>query len=145
MRTEPEFLEKLFPKVDTVTLKKTTIIEFCETNNKKPSQRSKDPIERKLHQSMESYCSPAANSYDSVFAEKINKMFPIIDTASLKKTSIIEFCESNKRKPSSVSKCPIEKKLYQVMNNYCFPSQSSYDPAFKKQLDKLCKKLGISK
>jgi hypothetical protein len=141
MKTDREFMDRTFPKIDKASLNKTTIIEFCEVNNRKPSRHSKDLIEKKLHQAMTRYCSPSNDCYDSVFVEKINTMN--LGTATLNKTKIIEFCNVNNRKPSRASKDPIEKKLGQAMASYCYPSHDCYDPAFKKQLDKLCKKLGI--
>lgn len=64
------------------------------------------------------------------------------DTNS-KKLEILKFIKANRRKPSKFNVSDDEKKLSNVMNNYCAKTNKCFDPKFKKQLEQLCKKLGI--
>ena len=139
---DPEFAElinKLSPIIDTAKINKEMILEFVENNNgDRPNRSSKDPVEKKLGQVLVNYTSKGAGSYDPEFAELINKLSPIIDTAKINKEMILEFVERNNgKRPNGYSKDPVEKKLGRVLASYISKSTGSYDPGFAELINKL--------
>ena len=148
---DPEFsklINKLSPTINTATINKKKIIGFIKKNDgRKPSQCSKDPIEKKLGQALVRYTSKGGNCYDPEFVELMNKLFPVIDTVKINKEKILVFVEDNKgKRPNQNSKDIVEKKLGQVLNRYTSKgngSNKSYDPEFTKEINTLIEKLKV--
>jgi len=54
------------------------------------------------------------------------------------KDRIRDFIKDKGKRPSTISKDLVEKKLGQALTSYTSPSHRSFDPAFKAEIDELC-------
>jgi hypothetical protein len=122
-----------------MSINKTKILEFILVNNRRPNQKAKDLDEKRLGQALTNYVSPRSDSFDLNFKAKADALCPIRNTVSINKENILESIRVNGRRPSIYSKDLDEKRLGQALKRYTVPSQSSYDPEFKQQIDDLLK------
>jgi hypothetical protein len=85
--------------------------------------------EKELKSAMSSYLSPASTSYDEEFRKKLEEVTGPIRTRDPggRKDAVLEFIRRNKKLPT-----PWSTRYY-----------LDKDPEFKKQVDDLCKELGI--
>lgn len=116
------------------------IVLFCKKNGYRPSQISKDPVEKKLGQALNRYTTENHTSHDSDFAAKIKqwttKQEFVHGTTDNKKQEIVSFCAKNGHRPSKTSKDPVEKKLGEALSQYLSKNRKSYDAEFAAKIEK---------
>lgn len=137
LRYDRELLDRLFPSKYTPEQTKKNIILFTEKMRKRPSQGSKNKEEKRLGKSLGGYVSVYSSSYDEEFKKQVDKLCPIIDTASEAKKDIILFIEKTGNRPSIGSKNKEEKRLGERLNSYVAVSSGCYCEEFKKQIEVL--------
>ncbi len=116
--------------------KKLAIIEFCREHSRRPSRKAKSIEERSLANVLNNYCSESGSSYDPEFRKLMNQVLPF-DTVASNKSSILEFCNAYKTKPSQHIGSAEEIRLGALMSQYVAPGGKQFDSEFKRKIDKL--------
>jgi len=109
--------------------KKQTLINDWFKSGKKPSQLSKDPVEKRLCRSMTNYLRKSGSCFDPDFKALHDQYFP--ENSMTKKQILINDWFKSGKKPSRHSKDPVEKRLRTLMANYLSKSTHCFDPEFK--------------
>jgi hypothetical protein len=115
------------PVTDVWVSPELDIVEWCETNKKLPAHSSKDPIEKKYARKLSYWKMALKPGYKGKGLPPSKEVLEILNSSKYLKyyfnneryknvetaLEIVEWCETNKKKPSSSSKDTIEKKLGQ--------------------------------
>ena len=122
--TKFEYLKDYFDlDRDENVEKALEIVEWCEINKKKPSMESKDPIEKQYGKKLSNWKNTLKPGYKGLALPPSQEVLDILTNCEYLKNyfdldrdeniekalEIKEWSETNKRKPSSSSKDPIEK------------------------------------
>lgn len=117
---------------------KLNILEFCIDHNYKPSEESKDLIEKKLGKCLRSYSNNylGSNCYDPLFAKLVFKYLNKKDFMRNKiQNEVREFIRKHGYKPRFFI-TPREHKLARILHMYTARGGPSYNPKFEQEMDK---------
>jgi hypothetical protein len=110
-----------------------SILDFIAAHGHRPSQISKDPLERRLCYSMYRLIG-TDNPQDSELRQTIDSLVPPKRRVKERKEWILEWCCVHGKRPGH-SDAP---QLYASMIRYITPKYKTFDPDFKANLDALC-------
>jgi len=126
----------------TNTEKALEIVEWCETNDRKPTTRKvRDPIEKSYAMKLSNWKKALKPGYKGGSLPPSQEILNILTSSKYLKDyfnldrdenmekvlKIVEWCEINKRKPTTSSKDPIEKSYAKKLNHW----KRSLKPGYK--------------
>jgi superfamily II DNA or RNA helicase len=120
---------------------KQDIISFIKEHNRLPAEQSKDDEENRLAILTNEYIFVHCKSYNPDFRQEVERLLPLgIDRIKARikrqKEETLDFIRKNNKLPHSKSKDAIERRLCGRMYAYIAPGGKSFDPDFRKEIEK---------
>lgn len=126
------------------------IIDFCDENNKLPSSKSTDSIERRLGKKLSSISSAKDGKNDQLFFESftdliVNRGYPNLFNSTIQRRlfqikSICEWISIHRKYPSRSSNCDIEKgyayNIYTLRRSYRGKTKSIFHKCYSDEFTK---------